>query len=287
MSKLATQRVDFLCCLVCWILFGITGGGLLHWLIGPEGLFGWAVVTVPMLYGISVVCLHSSCSLDHLVFTCPNLEEGIEYIREITGVRAEFDCSHPGLGTQSALLSLGEDVYLEIIAPDPEQPEPAQPRPFSLDDPRTHYRFNAFAVHPDSLTTSIQYLRRRMMSGGLDPGSIRLMYRSRRHSSGATAQRWQYTPPSEAAGPQPFLIDWGATPSPALSAPKGCRLVDIRCYGPRARQMHRLLDYCGLRPGLVEFSNHPEEIPPHENDFLIARLKTPCGEVSFGEGYGS
>ena len=33
------------------------------------------------------------------------------------------------------LLGLGKGRYLEIIAPDPTQPEPAHPRPFDLDDP--------------------------------------------------------------------------------------------------------------------------------------------------------
>lgn len=277
---IVAQRWELVFNLACWLVFGIIGGGLLHWLIAPEGVFGWAVVTLPMIYGVLVVCMNCSCSVDHVVFTCPDLEEGIEYIYDLTGVRAEFDSSHPGLGTHSALLSLGDDIYLEIIAPDPEQPEPAKPRPFKLDDPRTHYRLNAFAVHPDTLTTSIQYLRKRMMANGLDPGSVRLMSRSRLRTGG-TALRWQYTPPSEAEGARPFLIDWGATPSPALSAPTGCSLVEIRCHGRRVQQMKRVLEGVGLRPGQVCFSGWAEP----RDDFLIATLKTPNGEVTFGEGY--
>lgn len=270
--------------------FGTIGSGLLYLLVAPKGLFWWSVVTSP-----SVLCLvvtttfrmTRSCGVDHLVFTCPTLEEGITYIHELTGVRAELGGGHPGLGTHNALLSLGDNIYLEIIAPDPEQPEPAQPRPFSLDDSRTHFRLNAFAVRPNP-PTSIQALRAHMMTEGFDPGMPRGM--SRRMPGGSTL-RWWLTPLSGhhlvAAGPQPFLIDWGSTPSPARSAPRGCSLLEIRCYGPYAREMKRVLDGMGLQRGLVEFCHHEGwRFPRHENNFLIATLSTPRGEVAFGEGWG-
>jgi len=72
--------------------------------------------------------------LDHLVFAATTLADGIEYVAEATGATPQPGGRHVAMGTHNALLRLGERVYLEIIAIDPDGAAPPRPRWFDLDD---------------------------------------------------------------------------------------------------------------------------------------------------------
>src|SRR5262250_1521928 len=98
--------------------------------------------------------------LDHILLGTNDLESGIDFVEKSTGVRAQFGGVHPGRGTQNALLSLGERRYLEIIAPDPAQPDvknPLAPELRSLKEPR----LVGWAAHPDNISAFTDKLRAR------------------------------------------------------------------------------------------------------------------------------
>jgi len=74
-----------------------------------------------------------STPLDHLVFATKELQEGIDQIEALLGISAVSGGSHPGLGTCNAHVALGPKCYLEIIGPDPDQPDFEGTRPFGID----------------------------------------------------------------------------------------------------------------------------------------------------------
>lgn len=200
---------------------------------------------------------------DHFALACKDLQTGVDYIESLTGVLAAPGGPHPGVGTRNALLSLGSDVYLEIIAVDPEQPEPNQPRPFGIDD-HEGPRLAAFAVHPDS-GESIESVAEVIKSHGTDPGPVSSM--SRRKPDGEEIS-WRLTR-SNRTGLVPFVIDWGDTPNPATVTPTGCSLISVEGNEPHPAEIVELHRSLGL---VSSVSEGPTS--------LRIILDTPNGQVS-------
>ena len=175
-------------------------------------------------------------AVDHLVYGVPELSAGVARIAELLGVTAAPGGRHEGRGSHNALLSLGGDAYLEIIAPDPAQPRPRRARPFGL-DALTEPRLVTFAVHaertggaePDAVASGrLEHWRRHAAAHGYDPGPVAAG--SRRRTDGSLLL-WHLCQQPELPfdGAVPFLIDWGTADSPAASTPRGCACSTWRC----------------------------------------------------------
>lgn len=151
--------------------------------------------------------------LDHLVYATPDLDATVAELERLLGVRPAEGGRHPGFGTRNRLVGLGGRSYLEIVGPDPEQEDPAGPRPFGIDGLRAAGLAGwALAVEDIDAVTA------RAREQGYDPGDPQDM--SRRTPSGELLS-WRLTPPDRAGHGRlvPFLIDWAR---PAIP-PTGCR----------------------------------------------------------------
>ena len=178
--------------------------------------------------------------VDHLVYASPDLDVGVAQIEMLIGVRATPGGTHPGGGTRNALLSLGPDVYLEIVGPDPAQVAPSGGRRFRIDELTAPRLVMWAAKHAqlDRLVTDAA-------GAGIELGPVKSG--SRRRPDGVLL-RWRYTNPEAmvAGGVVPFFIDWGSTPHPSSAAAVGPRLVDLRAEHPDPARVAMWLHRLGL-----------------------------------------
>jgi len=136
--------------------------------------------------------------IDHLVYAAPDLQAAVADVEERFGVRARIGGRHVGRGTRNALLALGPQTYLEIIAPDPEQPEPAVPRPFGLDSV-DRGRLVRWAVACEDIDAAVAGAR----GHGYDPGDV---VDGQRAEPAGTVLRWRMTSGELADGAHPYNV---------------------------------------------------------------------------------
>ena len=155
-------------------------------------------------------------SFDHMLLGCGDLDKGIEFVERHLGVRAAFGGVHPGRGSRNALLSLGERRYLEIIAPDPQQPRSSDVRQlYKIESPR----LIGWAAHVDDIEAVVQ----RLTAAGIAFEPVRPGARQR--PSGQTLRWKALSLKDDAGGLLPFFIEWSKDAvHPAADSPKGCRI---------------------------------------------------------------
>ena len=205
---------------------------------------------------------------DHLVVAAVTLPQGIEWIEERLGVRAQPGGRHVAMGTHNAVVSLGRRLYLEIIAIDPDGAVPARPRWFDLDDP-------AMRVRLDERPSLIHWVAR---TRGIETHAKRCA----EYGEPIAMQRgdfdWRITVPADGHRPGgglvPTLIAWSDParhPADALPA-SGLRLVALAGEYPEPARVRDALAALGLSDLLkVTFGRSPR---------LAAMLATPRGIVT-------
>ena len=154
-------------------------------------------------------------TLDHLVYGVPDLAMAMDEFEKQLGVAPVFGGRHEGLGTHNAILPLTGETYLELIASDPDGPEPGQPRPFDLDALRSP-RLVTWAVRSRAIEVDVEHAKEQ----GFDPGIVFGM--TRKEPDGETLH-WKLSLRREPFGDGlvPFVIDWGSTRHPSAAATKG------------------------------------------------------------------
>ncbi len=210
--------------------------------------------------------------IDHIVIGARTLDEGARYIEEHLGVKPSKGGVHPGVGTHNMLLGMGANCYLEVIAPDPAQPDPPHPRPFDLDDPslRTMLEAEPRLIAYVASTPALDAVVARL--GASHAGEIKAM------SRGNFAWRMAFPPQRQDMDNLiPPLIQWEGERAGKHIRDSGWRLAALEAEHPDAQALRGALTDRGLGDAVkVRQSPHPR---------LIAQLRHRDGrEVTLTSG---
>jgi hypothetical protein len=200
--------------------------------------------------------------LDHLILGIAELDKGVAWIEEMTGVKATVGGSHPGAGTRNALLSLGNRQYLEIMSIDPAQKPPGQWAALVKD--LTVPRLIMWAA----ASNDIAAVCRKIQAAGYK--IVGPNFGSRVKPNGGMLNWKMFNIPNEFGGLIPFFIEWGAgTIHPAEDSPEGCNLQSFKMEHPEPDRARKMLRDLGVE-ATVKGGSRPR---------LLAVLSTPKGPV--------
>ena len=73
--------------------------------------------------------------LDHIVFGASTLEEGTEFVESILQEKLSDIGYHKDMGTHNRVIKISDEVYLEVVAINPEMQKIKKRRWFNLDNP--------------------------------------------------------------------------------------------------------------------------------------------------------
>jgi hypothetical protein len=196
--------------------------------------------------------------LDHLAVVAGRLDDGVAEMERLLGVPMAGGGKHPLMGTHNRLLGLG-DLYLEVIATDPEAPHPGRPRWFDMD------RFHG-APRLTNWVAACDDLAREIALGPIGIGEAVSLARGE--------YRWQMAVPQDGRlpfdGAFPALIRWDGTAHPAPALPDhGLRLTRLEIGHPEAAALQAALDGRLGDPRVV--------IVPAARVTLSAGIDTPSG----------
>jgi hypothetical protein len=206
--------------------------------------------------------------IDHIVVAAHSLEQGIEYIQAELGVDIPEGGFHATMGTHNHLMQLGNEVYLELIAINPDADIPRHPRWFALDERlmRESLKQKPRLITWVMNTPDIESIRQ---VAGFDIGKPTALQRNN--------LRWQFALPDDGRllgnGMLPYVIQWHSRPHPANTmADLNCRLQSLQIHHNRTQWLQQQLESIGAQ-ALVEI----HQLDDTQSPYLSARIETPGG----------
>ncbi|MCP5072868.1 MAG: VOC family protein [Rhodobacteraceae bacterium] len=204
--------------------------------------------------------------LDHITVIAPTLIEGVSHVQDCLDLEVPFGTRHDYMGTHNHRLQLGNSVYLEIVALDPDGTEPGRARWFGLDDKETvrsdwndGRRLRGWVASTEGLNAIVS--ARRVIFGDEVPLP-------------AANPAFAFSVPEDGSlpldGAAPSLIDHRGNPTSMAEIPDmGARLLSLTLEHP---------DSAAIQTLYSEFSiDHPPVIVWGPKVRYRAKIETPTG----------
>lgn len=208
----------------------------------------------------------SECFLDHITVTAPSLASGAAFVAGALGVCPQAGGEHPQMATHNCLLRLGDAMFLEVIAANPQAVSPPRPRWFALDrlGPAACPALRGWVVRSTAIQES-------SVAASEPLGRIESLSRG--------ARTWQMTVPEDGSlvldGAAPALIEWSAGQGhPAAGLEDyGLSLRALTVIHPEPARLERLYASLALAAPVSVRAARPGEPPVG----LLAEIATPQG----------
>lgn len=175
--------------------------------------------------------------IDHIVYSVPNLEASLKVFEKNLGIIPTIGGKHLSKGTHNALINLGNECYLEILAIDESNTAVSAPRWMGIDylqgSKITRWSLKSTQIEKDS-----ELLQR------YNPDMGNIIEGNRALPSGETLS-WKMTEPlsSPEVDLLPFMLDWSKSkvhPTEQLS--QQCLLLDLEFYHPNSLMEQECFD---------------------------------------------
>jgi hypothetical protein len=213
--------------------------------------------------------------IDHLVIAADDLTQGLTYVKECLGVDIPYGGLHVKMGTHNHLMQLGNNIFLEVIAINPDTEPPEKPRWFGLDDPFIRRQLKA---QPTLLTWVIntKNIDECLQQANFSFGKSELISRG--------DLSWYFGLPDDgrllAGGMLPYVIDWQSDQHPSTNmADVGCRFQRLEIYHSHPSWLQSVLaSIC------AEDHVKIHTLPKNSEPYLVAYIDTPQGTKELRSG---
>lgn len=176
-----------------------------------------AIMPLPPRYSYSFIYIppqqdkkQMTHKIDHFAIGTSRLDEGVAALEERLGVRVPDGSKHTLMSTHNCVMQAGNESFFELIAIDPDAPDPGRARWFTLDFPETQQKIDD---RPRALcwVVSTDRLDELVANSPVELGEIVTFVRGDRS--------WRLTVPKDGHLPEggllPAFIEWSPGPHPS------------------------------------------------------------------------